>query len=104
MAWIILILSGTLEMVWAAALSASHGLRRWKPTVLFLVALLVSLAGLAWSMRTLPVGTAYAVWVGIGATLTVIWGFATRQERPTAARIALLVLLVASIVGLKVAS
>ncbi|WP_269928393.1 DMT family transporter [Kocuria massiliensis] len=104
MAWIILILSGTLEMVWAAALSASHGLRRWKPTVLFLAALLVSLAGLAWSMRTLPAGTAYAVWVGIGATLTVIWGFATRQERPTAARIALLVLLVASIVGLKVAS
>lgn len=104
MAWIVLILSGTLEMVWAAALGASHGLRRWKPTVLFAVALLVSMAGLAWSMRTLPAGTAYAVWVGIGATLTVVWGFATRQERPTVARVGLLLLLVASIVGLKVAS
>ncbi|MGO1193559.1 MAG: SMR family transporter, partial [Nesterenkonia sp.] len=52
----------------------------------------------------LPVGTAYAVWVGIGATLTVIWGFATRQERPTLARVLLLVLLVSSVVGLKAVS
>ncbi len=55
-------------------------------------------------MTSLPTGTAYAVWVGIGATLTVLWGFITRQERPTIARILLLLLLVGSVVGLKVVS
>lgn len=60
--------------------------------------------GLAWAMLYLPVGTAYAVWVGIGATLTVVWGFVTRQERPTVARILLLLLLVGCVIGLKVVS
>lgn len=104
MAWCVLIFSGALEMVWAAALSASHGLRRWKPSLLFCIALVASLCGLAYSMKTLPVGTAYAVWVGIGASLTLIWGFVTRQERATWSRIGLLGLLIVSLVGLKVAS
>lgn len=101
-AWLVLILSGVLEAVWAAALSASQGFRRLVPSVVFGVALVASMAGLAWAMTSIPTGTAYAVWVGIGATLTVLWGFVTRQDRPTLARILLLVLLVGSVVGLKV--
>ncbi len=74
MAWIVLVVSGVLEAVWATALSRSAGFTRLGPTVLFAVALLISMAGLAYAMRTLPVGTSYAIWVGIGAALTV--GFA----------------------------
>jgi quaternary ammonium compound-resistance protein SugE len=103
-AWLVLVVSGGLEMVWAAALSASHGLRRWKPAVLFVVAMVVSLAGLSYAMTSIPVGTAYAVWVGIGATLTLIWGLVTRQEKSSWGRIGLLGLLIVSLVGLKVAS
>lgn len=104
MAWIVLIISGMLEAVWATALSASEGFRRWKPTVVFLVAMIVSMAGLAWAMTSLPTGTAYAVWVGVGATLTVVWGVLRGTERVTLVRTALLVLLVGSIIGLKVVS
>lgn len=100
MAWMVLIVSGMLEAAWAAALSASRGFTRRRPTVLFFVALVLSMGGLAWAMVELPTGTAYAVWVGIGATLTVLWGFATKQERPTLPRILLLGLLVGSVVGL----
>jgi quaternary ammonium compound-resistance protein SugE len=88
MAWLILVLSGVLEAVWASALSASQGFRRRGPV----------------AMTQLPTGTAYAVWVGIGATLTVVWAMVTRQERASTARILLLVLLVASVVGLKAVS
>ena len=104
MAWLILILSGMLEAVWAAALSASQGFKRWMPTALFFVSMGASMVGLAWAMNSIPTGTAYAVWVGIGATLTLIWGFATKQERPTMARILLLLLLIGSVIGLKAVS
>lgn len=104
MAWVILILSGMLEAVWASALAASKGFRRRRPTVLFAISLAGSMAGLAWAMTSLPTGTAYAVWVGVGAILTVVWAIVTRKERASIARIALLVLLVASIVGLKAVS
>ena len=104
MAWIVLIVSGMLEAVWAAALSASHGFRRVRPTIVFFVALSLSMIGLAWSMTSLPTGTSYAVWVGIGATLTVVWGIVTGQERIALARVLLLLLLVGSVIGLKVVS
>lgn len=104
MDWLILIASGMLEAVWAAALSASKGFRRWKPTLLFAVSMLASMAGLAFAMRTLPTGTAYAVWVGIGAALTIAWGFVTRQEKPTLVRILLLGVLIGCVVGLKAVS
>lgn len=104
MSWIVLILSGMLEATWATALSASRGFTRLRPTMLFAVAMLASMGGLAWAMRSIPTGTAYAVWVGIGATLTVTWSLVTGQDRATLARILLLVLLVASIVGLKTVS
>jgi len=104
MAWLLLILSGMFEAVWAAALGASHGFKRLVPTLIFLMSLTLSMAGLAWAMTSLPTGTAYAVWVGIGATLTVIWGFVKGYERPTIVRVLLLVLLVGSVIGLKVVS
>ena len=104
MAWFVLIASGMLEAVWATALAASSGFRRRVPTVVFLVSLLVSMAGLAWAMTELPTGTAYAVWVGIGATLTVLWGMVRGVERVTTARVALLVLLIGSVVGLRAVS
>lgn len=104
MAWIILIASGVLEAVWASALAASKGFRRVVPTIVFAVALLVSMAGLAYAMTEISTGTAYAVWVGIGATLTVVWAIVTRRERASTARILLLLLLVACVIGLKVVS
>ena len=104
MAWLVLIAAGMLEAVWAAALSASKGFKRPMPTALFFISLILSMSGLAWAMSDLPTGTAYAVWTGIGATLTVLWGLVTRQERATTGRILLLLLLVGSIVGLKVVS
>lgn len=104
MAWTVLVLSGMLEAVWAAALSESDGFKKLKPTLLFIAAQIVSMAGLAYAMTAIPTGTAYAVWVGIGASLTVLWAASTGQERLTTARALLLVVLVACIVGLKVVS
>lgn len=104
MAWFVLIVSGMLEAVWAAALSASNGFRRVRPSIVFVLSLVASMVGLAFAMTELPTGTAYAVWVGIGATLTVVWAMVTRIERASLARILLLVVLVASVVGLKVVS
>jgi quaternary ammonium compound-resistance protein SugE len=71
MPWIVLVASGVLEAVWATALGASDGFSRLWPSVTFTVALILSMVGLAYAMRELPVGTSYAVWVGIGASLTV---------------------------------
>ena len=70
MAWLVLVVSGVLEAVWAVALGKTEGFTRLGPSIVFLVAISASMAGLAYAMRTLPIGTAYAVWVGIGAALT----------------------------------
>lgn len=104
MAWTVLVVAGVLEAVWAVALSASNGFRRLGVVAIFVAALILSMVGLAYAMTELPTGTAYAVWVGIGATLTVLWGIVTGEERATAARSLLLVGLVGSVVGLKVVS
>ncbi|MEA5153399.1 multidrug efflux SMR transporter [Raineyella sp.] len=104
MSWFILVGAGMLEAVWATALGASRGLRRPLPTVTFVVALVLSMAGLARAMTNIPTGTAYAVWVGIGATLTVLLGMVRGTERPTVTRSLLLVVLIGSIVGLKAVS
>lgn len=101
MAWIILILSGLFETVWAVALSQSGGLRKLLPTVIFLVGLVASMGGLAIALRTLPVGTAYAVWTGIGAVGAAVWGMVMLGEDVSLARIVCLVLIVCGIVGLK---
>ncbi|GAB3076748.1 DMT family transporter [Nocardioides zeae] len=103
MAWIVLVLSGCLEAVWATALSRSEGLTRLVPTAVFGVSVVASMIGLAWAMRTLPVGTSYAVWVGIGAALTASYAMATGAEAFSAVRALLLLGIVACVIGLKLA-
>ncbi len=102
MAWIALVVSGVLETVWAAALSQSRGFTRLVPSVVFGVALVLSMVGLAIALRTIPVGTGYAVWVGIGAVGTAAYGMAVLGEPATVARLLCLVAIVAGVVGLKV--
>jgi quaternary ammonium compound-resistance protein SugE len=102
MAWIVLVASGVLEAVWAAALDESEGFSRLAPTMVFLVALALSMAGLAFAMRSIPLGTAYAVWVGIGAVLTATYAVATGGEPISVAKVVLLGGIVVCVVGLKV--
>lgn len=101
MAWIVLVLSGAMEAVWATALSKSDGLSRPVPALIFLVACGVSMLGLGYAMKTLPVGTAYAVWVGIGAVLTVVYAMATGAETVSLVKLLLLLGIVGCVVGLK---
>ena len=103
MSWVVLVLSGVLEAVWATALGRSEGLSRPGPSVVFGVALALSMAGLGWAMRELPVGTAYAVWVGIGAVLTVGVAMVSGEEPVTLVRLLLVVGIVGCVVGLKLA-
>jgi quaternary ammonium compound-resistance protein SugE len=103
MPWIVLICSGVLESVWATALGRSAGLTRPGPTAVFGVAVVASMVGLAWAMRSLPTGTAYAVWVGVGASLTVVYGMVTGDEPVSVAKVLLILGLVGCIVGLKLA-
>lgn len=104
MPWVVLIISGVLEAVWATALGRSEGLSRPVPTTVFAVALLASMGGLAYAMRDLPTGTAYAVWVGVGASLTVVYGMATGAETASVAKMLLIAGLVGCIIGLKLVS
>jgi quaternary ammonium compound-resistance protein SugE len=99
--WFVLVLSGVLEAVWATALGRSEGLTRLAPTAVFAVALAASMAGLAYAMRGLPIGTAYAVWVGIGAALTAGWAMGTGEEAVSVVRVLLLAGIVGCVIGLK---
>ncbi len=103
MSWIVLTLSGVLEAVWATALGRSEGFSRLGPSIVFAVALVASMLGLAWAMRELPVGTAYAVWVGIGATLTAGYAMVGGDEAVSLLKVLLLLGIVACVVGLKLA-
>ena len=104
MAWLILVVSGVLEAVWATALSRSAGFTRPIPSVIFGVALIFSMAGLAIAMRSLPPGTSYAVWVGIGAALTILYAMLTGQEAVSAIKVVLMASIVGCVIGLKVIS
>ncbi|PPF11398.1 ligand-binding protein SH3 [Rathayibacter sp. AY1G1] len=101
MSWIVLILSGVLEAVWATALGKSEGFTRLGPSVVFGVGVVASMAGLAYAMRELPTGTAYAVWVGIGASLTVLYGMFFGGEGFSLVRTLLVLGIVGCVVGLK---
>jgi quaternary ammonium compound-resistance protein SugE len=103
MSWILLVISGVLEAVWATALGRTEGFTRLVPTVVFGVALAASMTGLALAMRDLPLGTAYAVWVGIGAVLTVTYAMVTGAEAVSVVKAVFLVMIVAGVVGLKMA-
>ncbi|MCJ1711147.1 multidrug efflux SMR transporter [Clavibacter michiganensis subsp. phaseoli] len=104
MAWALLVIAGVLESVWASALGASKNFTRRRPTILFVVALILSMVGLALAMNEIPVGTAYAVWVGIGAVLTVVIAVVRKQEVMTPARGLILAVLIGCVIGLKVVS
>ena len=104
MAWIILVIAGLFETGWAVGLKYTEGFTRLWPTVWTAVALVISMALLGWSIKTLPLGTAYAVWTGIGAVGTVIVGIILFKEPATVARLVCVGLIVAGIVGLKIFS
>lgn len=101
MAWFVLVVSGVLEAVWATALGRSEGFTRPVPSVLFGLGLILSMAGLAYAMRTLPTGTSYAVWVGIGAALTVTYAMITGTESASIVKILLILGIVGCVIGLK---
>jgi quaternary ammonium compound-resistance protein SugE len=104
MAWVVLAVSGVLEAVWATALDRSEGFTRWVPSVVFGVALVASMGGLAVAMRELPVGTSYAIWVGIGAVLTVGYAMLTGGETASLVKVLLMLGIVGCVIGLKLVS
>ncbi len=104
MAWTMLFFAGLLEIAWAVGLKYSEGFTRFWPSVGTAVALVLSMVLLAAAMRTLPVGTAYTVWVGIGAVGTVILGIVLWQEPVNAARMISVGLILAGVVGLKLST
>ncbi|MFZ2512188.1 MAG: SMR family transporter [Gordonia sp. (in: high G+C Gram-positive bacteria)] len=103
MAWLVLIVSGAFEAVWATALGRSEGLSKPGPSVVFAVALVISMAGLAYAMTDLPTGTSYAVWVAVGAIGTVAYAMATGTETVSLVKVLCIGAIVAGVVGLKLA-
>lgn len=104
MAWLMLVIAGVFETAFAVALKQSNGFTRPLPTVLFVVFALISFGLLSLAMRSLPVGTAYAVWTGIGAAGTVLVGILFLGESTQVARLVSITLIVAGVVGLRVFS
>ncbi|MGK3986760.1 quaternary ammonium compound efflux SMR transporter SugE [Sorangium sp. So ce136] len=104
MSWLTLLLAGLLEVCWAIGLKYTEGFTRPLPTVLTIAAIVASLYLLESASRTLPIGTAYAVWVGIGASGAAIAGIVLFGEAATPARLGFLGLLVVAILGLKLSS
>jgi quaternary ammonium compound-resistance protein SugE len=100
-AWLVLVVSGVLEAVWAVSLGRSEGFTRPLPSLVFAVALALSMGGLAFAMRTLPTGTSYAVWVGIGVALTVGYGMASGAEPVSVVKVLLIAGLLGCVVGLE---
>lgn len=104
MAWLLLIVAGLCEIVWAIGLKYAEGFTRFWPSVATVVAMLVSIVLLGYAMKSLPVGTSYAVWVGIGAVGTAALGIVLLGESASPGRLASLGLIVAGIIGLKLAT
>ena len=101
MAWLLLVVAGVLEVAWAVGLKYTAGFTRLWPSAATIAAIVVSMYLLSVAARTLPIGTAYAVWVGIGALGTAVLGMVLFAEPVTVARLVFLVLLLGSIIGLK---
>jgi quaternary ammonium compound-resistance protein SugE len=104
MTWVILFIAGLFEVVWAIGLKYTEGFTRLWPTVGTVVAMVLSVWLLGVAMKSLPVGTAYAVWVGVGAVGTVILGIALFNEPANTARLVSVALIIAGIIGLKLAT
>lgn len=104
MAWIVLVISGALEAVWATAMSQSNGFTKLQPTIVSLIGVVMSMGGLAWALRSVPVGTGYAVWVGIGAVTTAAWAMGRGAEPVSTLKIVFLAGIIVCIVGLQLVS
>ena len=102
MAWLVLTVAGLFEVAWAIGLKYTDGFSKFWPSVATAAAMVVSVVLLGWAMRSLPVGTAYAVWTGIGAVGTVVLGIVLFGEPATLGRLACVTLIVAGIIGLKI--
>jgi quaternary ammonium compound-resistance protein SugE len=103
-AWIILLIAGLLEVVWAYAMKQSEGLTRLWPSIVMLIAALVSFVLLSWSMRSLPLGTAYMAWTGIGAVGAFVVGIVFLGETATASRLIAAALIVSGLLLMKLTS
>ena len=101
MPWIILLISAVFEAIWATALGMSNGLTDPAPTIVFFTGLAISMAGLGWAVKHIPIGTSYAVWVGIGAALTVTYAIATGAESISVGKIVFISGIIAAVIGLK---
>jgi quaternary ammonium compound-resistance protein SugE len=104
MAWLLLFIAGLLEIGWAVGLKYTEGFTRLVPSVLTLLCMIASIAMLGLALKTLPMGTAYAIWTGIGAVGTAILGIMLFGDPAGVARIACIGLIVAGIIGLKLAT
>jgi quaternary ammonium compound-resistance protein SugE len=104
MDWIVLVFAGLFETGWAIGLKFTDGFTRLWPTLWTVLAMIISLALLGIALKTLPVGTAYSVWVGVGAIGTVILGIVLLEEPATAARLISVALIIIGIIGLKLAT
>ncbi|ETS98297.1 quaternary ammonium compound efflux SMR transporter SugE [Providencia sp. PROV188] len=104
MAWIILLFAGLLEVVWAVGLKYTHGFTRLTPSIITITAIIASMGLLAYAMRDLPAGTAYAIWTGIGAVGTAIFGIIFLGESANMFRLLSLGLIVMGLIGLKLSS
>lgn len=104
MRWVVLVVAGMFETMWATALAQEAWWRRPVILAFFVVGSLISLGGLSYALRTIPVGTGYAVWTGVGAVTTVLFGAIALGEPVTVARMACIALILSGIVGLKLVS
>jgi quaternary ammonium compound-resistance protein SugE len=104
LAWIYIVIAGLIEIAWAVGLKYTDGFTKPLPTTLVVLGMILTYVMLAQGIKTVPVGTAYAVWTGIGAAGTAIWGMAKLGEPFTATRVICIALIIAGIVGLKFAS
>lgn len=104
MAWVVLVISGALEAVWATAMSQSEGFSKLQPTLLFIVGLILSMGGLAYALKYIPVGTGYAVWVAIGAVTTATWAMTRGGEPVSVLKVVFLAGIVGCVIGLQLVS
>lgn len=104
MAWIALVIAGVFEIIWAAAMKQSHGFSRLGPTMLMIVAMILSFALLAWAMRSLPLGTAYTIWTGIGAAGAFLFGVVMLGEAASPMRIVAALLILSGLVLMKLST
>ena len=104
MAWILLIFAGLFEIVWATAMKQSHGFSRLWPSIITVIGMIVSFGLLAWAMRTLPLGTAYMIWTGVGAVGAFVIGMLFFGESVSMLRIAAALLIVSGLVLMKLAT